>query len=912
MSARQRKKLALAQAAEIEVANESSSDESDVSNYKGMGFSFTDMASSSSDSDSDNEDTTHSIDGHESASVQQPTLSARASKKKQLEALAAKEAQEIEDAAAHEAMREREELDLMDNLLKEVSSYKDSPEEVRQRISQAMFSMDHSHLGTVLNGDVSSVKSIIDMTAISGANSAGVMLDIDTLINRRFAAAAEFAKQMGNGNNKDSKGSKKGNTGRGAMFGTKDEWGRPPSFAAGGLGMRREQQHSLKGNRGLYCFQHSMEYAKQQRVYRAVANTGDVNRLIMYLIHIDSYNVECLLQLSGVFAKLSGGMERALDMVRRALLAFEASAMEGFLSSLRTGTVPLPISVASSGHIVHDSQHEAECLLDWRVPENTPFFISLFRYMQIAGMMGYNGLAADTSRMILALSPKEDPMNVLLCIDYYLLQAARSTKPGILYECRQLLHHIFGLKDMKIVRNTACSSSPWRVKLVFGSQNECLSLETETYESVTGEEKAQLYVSHLGNWWYSLAFMELMWEKQQQQQQTNTESTNITTKHYQGKGNVLGDSSKEDAEDEAPCDIPVSELLLAEAVYAWPYMIPTLLTYLNPCPGVSDLDARVQQSSLFTDGKGTGTSCTSKEKNDKNTSKFDNSGILNHLAEIYAMRNAEICNQDEHRQVLQSAVQHAIDYHASFVINHETEDVADTVIHTHINYVHYDYKSLQCHPALLKYQYASIDDYRDRFPHIPDDANPIEAQLMDPMMLEDEQLQRQRQHFRREGVDLSRILGVDVQSAQEGKTATLTKRFQRALRDRGTGLHGNTDNIIQALAGLDLQLLMQEHSELWGEDNGLNAEDDFIDRIVRRILPAAIAPVQNDDDVSERVPPPAAAALGEVAQSDEGLVCRKHILDVVRPVDAGYTLDMEAPLLQLFLQSIMPWFRWNH
>ena len=53
------------------------------------------------------------------------------------------------------------------------------------------------------------------------------------------------------------------------------------------------------------------------------------------------------------------------------------------------------------------------------------------------------------------------------------------------------------------------------------------------------------------------------------------------------------------------------------------------------------------------------------------------------------------------------------------------------------------------------------------------------------------------------------------------------------------------------------------------------------------------------------------AALGAAAMGEEGVVDRRHILDAVRP-EEGYILDMHAPLLQLFLQSIMPWFRWNH
>jgi hypothetical protein len=94
-----------------------------------------------------------------------------------------------------------------------------------------------------------------------------------------------------------------------------------------------------------------------------------------------------------VFAR-TGHMDRAVDFVRRALYCYEISFIEQFKPA--------------SGC----------CRIDPNLPQNTPFFATLFRHMQMSCMLGCSSVAYEVGKVLLSLCP-EDPYNVLLVLDYY-------------------------------------------------------------------------------------------------------------------------------------------------------------------------------------------------------------------------------------------------------------------------------------------------------------------------------------------------------------------------------------------------------------------------------------------------------------------------------------------------------------
>jgi len=60
--------------------------------------------------------------------------------------------------------------------------------------------------------------------------------------------------------------------------------------------------------------------------------------------------------------------------------------------------------------------------LDFKIEENSPFFVSLFKYTQLLGRRGCNRTALELCKFILSLDPT-DPLFVLLSIDYYAIRS---------------------------------------------------------------------------------------------------------------------------------------------------------------------------------------------------------------------------------------------------------------------------------------------------------------------------------------------------------------------------------------------------------------------------------------------------------------------------------------------------------
>ncbi len=71
-----------------------------------------------------------------------------------------------------------------------------------------------------------------------------------------------------------------------------------------------------------FRFQWSDEYASLHRQYCIVQNSGDANRLVLFLSR-NPFHVDGFLQLAMVFAR-TGQMDRAAELVRRCLFCLES------------------------------------------------------------------------------------------------------------------------------------------------------------------------------------------------------------------------------------------------------------------------------------------------------------------------------------------------------------------------------------------------------------------------------------------------------------------------------------------------------------------------------------------------------------------------------------------------------------
>lgn len=63
-----------------------------------------------------------------------------------------------------------------------------------------------------------------------------------------------------------------------------------------------------------------------------------------------------------------------------------------------------------------------ECRLEYRQQENRSFFISLFKNIIFVGERGCSRTALEFCKVLLSLNPHEDPLAVLLLIDYFAIR----------------------------------------------------------------------------------------------------------------------------------------------------------------------------------------------------------------------------------------------------------------------------------------------------------------------------------------------------------------------------------------------------------------------------------------------------------------------------------------------------------
>lgn len=97
-------------------------------------------------------------------------------------------------------------------------------------------------------------------------------------------------------------------------------------------------------------------------------------------------------------ARATGQHEYADEMLQRCLYALEMAWHPSF------------------------SPATASCRLPYSQEQNRPLFAALFKHMQALSRRGLHTTAFEVAKLLLMLDP-DDPMGVMLCIDYFALRA---------------------------------------------------------------------------------------------------------------------------------------------------------------------------------------------------------------------------------------------------------------------------------------------------------------------------------------------------------------------------------------------------------------------------------------------------------------------------------------------------------
>lgn len=110
------------------------------------------------------------------------------------------------------------------------------------------------------------------------------------------------------------------------------------------------------------------------------------------------YHVDTLLQLSEL-CKLSEDLQMSAEFTERALYSLESA----FHPSFNITT--------------------ANCRLDYRKQQNRALFITIFRHLIFIGGRACYRTSLEFCKLLLSLDPSEDPLAVVLAIDFYALRA---------------------------------------------------------------------------------------------------------------------------------------------------------------------------------------------------------------------------------------------------------------------------------------------------------------------------------------------------------------------------------------------------------------------------------------------------------------------------------------------------------
>ena len=125
----------------------------------------------------------------------------------------------------------------------------------------------------------------------------------------------------------------------------------------------------------IYAFSHSKFYQDIQIQFYQAVQTHSPNALAQ-LLQMFPYHIDSLLQLSEV-CRMNGDSEMSIQFIERSLFAFE----KAFHPTFQFAT--------------------CSCRLDFDRPENRPFFLTVFRQIQIVSRQGCWRTALEWCKLLL-------------------------------------------------------------------------------------------------------------------------------------------------------------------------------------------------------------------------------------------------------------------------------------------------------------------------------------------------------------------------------------------------------------------------------------------------------------------------------------------------------------------------------
>jgi len=168
-----------------------------------------------------------------------------------------------------------------------------------------------------------------------------------------------------------------------------------PQASRTGLSMKFLESDKF-GNQH-FTFDHSASYQTiQKRFFHAVDSFNP--EFIIQLLNEHPFHIDSMLQLSEI-CKMGEDSTRAAELVERTLYALEAAFHPLF--NLAVGT----------------------SRLDYKRQENRAFFVAIFRHISNVGARACHRTALEFCKLALSLDPDNDPLGILLMLDFYAIRA---------------------------------------------------------------------------------------------------------------------------------------------------------------------------------------------------------------------------------------------------------------------------------------------------------------------------------------------------------------------------------------------------------------------------------------------------------------------------------------------------------
>lgn len=145
-----------------------------------------------------------------------------------------------------------------------------------------------------------------------------------------------------------------------------------------------------------FILEHNENYRHVQRKFLTAVESMDSDNIIK-IVNQQPYHVDSLIQISELCKQFGEAM--ASDFIEHAILALESAFHPSFCSLTGNSRV------------------------DYRRQENRSLYIALFKHAQYLEGRACSRTALEIAKLILTFDPVNDPLAMILIVDYYALRA---------------------------------------------------------------------------------------------------------------------------------------------------------------------------------------------------------------------------------------------------------------------------------------------------------------------------------------------------------------------------------------------------------------------------------------------------------------------------------------------------------